>query len=54
MNDKSLLKQKFIDYVDSIIVNKKISHAYLIELSDYEEDYNYVLSFVKMIFLILL
>ena len=49
MNDKSLLKQKFIDYVDSIIVNKKISHAYLIELSDYEEDYNYVLSFVKMI-----
>ena len=49
MDDRSLIKQKFVDYVNSIILNKKISHAYLVELSNYEDDYSYVLSFVKMI-----
>ena len=49
MDDRSLIKQKFVDYVNSIILNKKISHAYLVELSNYEDDYSYVLFFVKMI-----
>ncbi len=39
----------FYDYIDSIITNNRISHAYLIEVNNYEEEFNVVLNFVKMI-----
>lgn len=45
----SYSKERFIKYIDNVINTKKISHAYLIELDNYEDDYNYVLSFIKMI-----
>ncbi len=40
---------KFYDYIDNIISNNRISHAYLIEVNNYEEEFNVVLNFVKMI-----
>lgn len=49
MGDLSLIKRKYIQYIDNVITNKKVSHAYLIELDNYESDMNYVLSFIKMI-----
>jgi DNA polymerase III delta prime subunit len=42
-------QKKFYKYLDSIIKNNKLSHAYLIEIDDYEEDFNDILNFVKMI-----
>lgn len=49
MSDKSVVQNKFIQYVDGIVKNDKISHAYLIELDDYEDSYNIVMNFIKMI-----
>lgn len=49
MNEVSLVKKKYIEYIDKIIENKRISHAYLIEIDHYEEDMPYVFSFIKMI-----
>ncbi len=46
---ESVVKQKFFEIVDNYINNKKISHAYLIEVGNYEEDFLDVLEFVKMI-----
>lgn len=48
MVDKSIIKRKFIDYIDRVIESNKLSHAYLIELSNYD-DLNYVYDFIKMI-----
>ena len=45
----SYSKDRFIKYINNVIKTKKISHAYLIEVNNYEEDYEYVLSFIKMI-----
>ena len=45
----SYSKDRFIKYVNNVIDSNKISHAYLIELNDYEDDYKYVLDFIKMI-----
>ncbi|MBQ6477232.1 MAG: hypothetical protein IJI43_02215 [Bacilli bacterium] len=39
-------KQNFIDYVD----NKRFSHAYIFEVDNYEEDYSFILDFVKVLF----
>ena len=50
MEELSLMKKKFVDYIDKVIKNNHISHTYLIEINNYDEDYSYVLSFVKMIF----
>ena len=50
MEELSLMKRKFVDYIDKVIKNNHISHTYLIEINNYDEDYSYVLSFVKMIF----
>ena len=47
--DNDDVKSKFIDYADKVILNNKFSHAYLIELDNYESDLNYVYSFIKMI-----
>lgn len=49
MEKLSNVKKKFFNYVDRIIMNNKVSHSYLIELDNYDDDINYVFSFVKMI-----
>ncbi len=49
MSDLSYVKQNYIQYINHIISNNKVSHAYLIELDNYEEDFKFVLSFIKMI-----
>lgn len=49
MEDISIVKKNFINYIDSIIDNKKISHAYLIEIDDFDSDIKYVYDFIKMI-----
>ena len=48
MDQTSIVKDKFIKYIDHIIQNDKISHAYLIEIGS-EADLYYVYQFVKMI-----
>ncbi len=48
MGQITAVKDKFIKYVDQIIFNEKISHAYLIEIGS-ESDLFYVYQFVKMI-----
>lgn len=47
MND--LNKLNFYKYVDNAIKSNHLSHAYLIEVSNYDEDYKSILDFVKMI-----
>ena len=47
--DISLIKNNFINYVNKLIDNKKISHTYLIELGNYDIDFQYVMDFIKMI-----
>ena len=49
MQGESVVKRKFIDYVNKIIEKNKISHAYLFEIDNYENDLNYIYSFIKMI-----
>ena len=46
---ESYSKNNFIKYANNVIESGKISHAYLIELNNYDEDYKYVLDFIKMI-----
>ena len=49
MVKESLVKRKYINYVNNIIKNNKVSHAYLFEIEDYNNDYNYIIDFIKMI-----
>lgn len=49
MDDISEVKKKYIDYIDSIITNKKNSHAYLVEVDNYENDMKYIYLFIKML-----
>ena len=49
MVEESVVKNKFFEIANKYIENNKVSHAYLIELSDYEKDFCEVLNFVKMI-----
>lgn len=49
MDDLSLVKRRFISYVDKLVENNKISHTYLIEIGNYDDDYKFVIDFVKMI-----
>ena len=49
MYNISYVKKKYIDYIDNIISNKKNSHAYLVELDNYEDDMKYVYLFIKML-----
>ncbi len=51
MGNNSLIKQNFINYIDNVILNNKISHAYLIEVDNYDEDLKYIYDFIKMILL---
>ena len=45
----SNVKKQFFEYVNQVISNNKISHAYLIELNNYDLDLNYIYDFIKMI-----
>ena len=49
MAEKSLVKEHFIEYVDHLILKHRVSHAYLIEIDDYDKDMFYVYNFIKMI-----
>lgn len=49
MDNISVVKKNYIDYINKIIKNNKVSHAYLIELNDYEADMKYIFDFIKMI-----
>lgn len=51
MNEKSLVKSNFINYVDKIVLNNKVSHAYLIEVDNYDNDIKYIYNFIKMMLL---
>ena len=42
----SIRKQNFINYLD----NNMFSHAYLFEVSNYDDDYSFILKFVKLLF----
>lgn len=49
MEEVSIVKENFIKYIDKLIENKRISHAYLIEVVDYDTDSKYIFDFIKMI-----
>ena len=51
MDNTSEIKNKFIKYVDEIITKKRVSHSYLIEVNNYDEDMKYINLFIKMILL---
>ena len=42
-------KKRFYDFINNIVSFNKVSHAYMIEIDNYEEDFNCVLDFVKLI-----
>ena len=49
MKEKSIIKKNYIDYVNKIIKNDKVSHCYLVEIDNYDDDLKYVYDFIKMI-----
>lgn len=49
MLEVSVVKQNFINYINKLIENKSLSHAYLIEVDDYQDDLKYIYDFIKMI-----
>lgn len=49
MGNFSSKSEQFIDYVQNIVKNNKVSHAYIIELCDYDMDMKLVMLFIKMI-----
>ncbi|MBP5678488.1 MAG: hypothetical protein J6X28_01510 [Bacilli bacterium] len=49
MAEISTIKKQFIHYIDAVLANHKVSHAYLIEVDNYEDDLQYVYFFIKMI-----
>ena len=49
MEELSVIKKKYIDYINKIIKNNKVSHTYLIEIDDYNIDKKYIFDFIKMI-----
>ena len=49
MGEASVIVKNYINYIDQIIKNNKVSHAYLFEINDYDSDFKYILNFVKMI-----
>ena len=50
MENYSCVKKRFVEYINNVINKNKVSHAYLIELDNYDSDLNYVYNFIKMIF----
>lgn len=45
----TIAKKKFYELIDNIVNFNKISHAYLIEVDNYDDDFNCVIDFVKLI-----
>lgn len=45
----SVAKNRYYNLINSIVKNNKISHAYLIEVDNYEDDYKCIMDFVKLI-----
>ena len=42
-------REKFLNLVDNMISRNKISHAFLVEVNNYDDDFECVLEFVKKI-----
>ena len=42
-------KKRYYDMINNLVKLNKISHAYMIEIDDYENDFTYILDFVKLI-----
>jgi len=49
MGDLVDIKEKFFDIVHHLKSNDKISHAYLVEVDNYNDDFAYIIDFVKII-----
>lgn len=49
MENLSYVKQNFINYVDKLIENNKVSHSYIVEIDNYDDDFIYIKNFIKMI-----
>ncbi len=47
--ERSIIKDNYIKLIDNIISNNRVSHAYLVEVNNYEEDLKYIYDFIKMI-----
>lgn len=47
--DVTSAKKKYYEIINSIVNNNKISHAYMIEIDSYDDDFICILDFVKMI-----
>ena len=43
MSNLSLVKKNYIDYINNVINNNKISHAYLIEFDNYINYFTYII-----------
>lgn len=42
-------KTKFYNIIDRLVEKNRVSHAYLIEVDNYDEDYQCILDFIKLI-----
>ena len=49
MAEKSNVRDNFIQFVNQTVKNHKVSHAYLIEVDNYEENLSMIYDFIKMI-----
>ena len=49
MNNLTDIQNKFVSYIEKIMMSNKLSHAYLIEMEDSSTEFPLVLLFVKMI-----
>ena len=49
MEELSIVKKNYINYINKIITNNHVSHAYLFEIDNYDNDYVYIINFIKMI-----
>ncbi len=49
MSDNSFLQKNFFSVTSNIIKHNRLSHAYLIEVDNYDNDFTNVMMFVKMI-----
>ncbi len=45
----TIAKKKYYDMIKNIVSFNKISHAYIIEINDYDTDFKCVIDFVKLI-----
>lgn len=48
MQELSIVKKNFIDYINKLIEGNRVSHAYLIEINN-DKDIEYIYDFIKMI-----